>query len=161
MLISTFFSITTTLFFYCSAFFKGNFLNGIAEYYEDEYKDAEDWLKKAGSDEVEMYIENDYDLHAKYINSNEDILNEEYRISDVLDAYLAGTLVGKEKPKHLIDGKPTTLKSFANKTTETEGKASREIKRKTKIRNTVKYLPTNKIQLILHQMMKLQVKLKE
>ena len=74
-------------------------VNGIAEYYEDEYKDAEDWLKKAGSDEVEMYIENDYDLQAKYINSNEDILNEEYRISDVLDAYLAGTLIGKEKPK--------------------------------------------------------------
>ena len=74
-------------------------VNGIAEYYEDEYKDAEDWLKKAGSDEVEMYIENDYDLQAKYINSNEDILNEEYSIRDVLDAYLAGTLIGKEKPK--------------------------------------------------------------
>ena len=74
-------------------------VNGIAEYYEGEYKDAEDWLKKAGSDEVEMYIENDYDLQAKYINSNEDILNEEYRISDVLEAYLAGTLIGKEKPK--------------------------------------------------------------
>ena len=74
-------------------------VNGIAEYYEDEYRDAEDWLKKAGSDEVEMYIENDYDLQAKYINSNEDILNEEYRISDVLEAYLAGTLIGKEKPK--------------------------------------------------------------
>ena len=74
-------------------------VNGIAEYYEGEYKDAEDWLNKAGSDEVEMYIENDFDLQAKYINSNEDILNEEYRISDVLDAYLAGTLIGKEKPK--------------------------------------------------------------
>ena len=74
-------------------------VNGIAEYYEGEYKDAEDWLKKAGSDEVEMYIENDFDLQAKYINSNEDILNEEYRISDVLEAYLAGTLIGKEKPK--------------------------------------------------------------
>ena len=74
-------------------------VNNIAEYYEGEYKDAEDWLKKAGSDEVEMYIENDFDLQAKYVNSNEDILNEEYRISDVLDAYLAGTLIGKEKPK--------------------------------------------------------------
>ena len=74
-------------------------VNGIAEYYEGEYENAEDWLKKAGSDEVEMYIENDYDLQAKYINSNEDILNEEYRISDVLEAYLAGTLIGKEKPK--------------------------------------------------------------
>lgn len=74
-------------------------INNIAEYYEGEYKDAEDWLRKAGSDEVEMYIENDYDLQAKYINSNDDILNEEYRMSDVLDAYLSGTLIGKEKPK--------------------------------------------------------------
>lgn len=74
-------------------------VNNIAEYYEGEYANAEDWLKKAGSDEVEMYIENDFDLQAKYVNSNEDILNEEYRISDVLDAYLAGTLIGKEKPK--------------------------------------------------------------
>ena len=74
-------------------------VNNIAEYYEGEYANAEDWLKKAGSDEIEMYIENDFDLQAKYINSNEDILNEEYRISDVLDAYLAGTLVGKAKAK--------------------------------------------------------------
>ena len=74
-------------------------VNNIAEYYEGEYANAEDWLKKAGPDEVEMYIENDFDLQEKYINSNEDILNEEYRISDVLDAYLAGTLIGKEKPK--------------------------------------------------------------
>lgn len=74
-------------------------VNNIAEFYEDEYADAEDWLRKAGSDEVEMYIENDFDLQARYINSNEDILNEEYRMADVLEAYLAGTLVGKEKPK--------------------------------------------------------------
>ena len=74
-------------------------VNNIAEYYEGEYANAEDWLKKAGASEVELYIKNDYDLQAKYINSNEDILNEEYSISDVLEAYLAGTLVGKEKPK--------------------------------------------------------------
>ena len=87
-------------------------VNNIAEYYEDEYKDAEDWLRKAGPDEVEMYIENDYDLQAKYVNSNEDILNEEYRISDVLNAYLAGTLVGKAKPKakRLDVSKSTKLK---------------------------------------------------
>lgn len=74
-------------------------VNNIAEYYAGEYTDAEDWLRKAGSDEVEMYIENDFDLQAKYVNSNEDILNEEYRIADVLEAYLAGTLVGKPAPK--------------------------------------------------------------
>lgn len=74
-------------------------VNEIAEYYEGEYANAEDWLKKAGPDEVAMYVENDYDLQEKYVNSNEDILNEEYSLSDVLEAYLAGTLKGKEKPK--------------------------------------------------------------
>lgn len=74
-------------------------VNEIAKYYEGEYANAEDWLRKAGADEVEMYIANDYALQEKYINSNEDILNEEYSISDVLNAYLDGTLVGKEKPK--------------------------------------------------------------
>lgn len=74
-------------------------VNNIAEYYEGEYANAEDWLQKVGSEEVEMYIENDFDLQARYINANDDILNEEYRISDVLDAYRAGTLVGKAKPK--------------------------------------------------------------
>ncbi|MEG1562887.1 MAG: hypothetical protein RR365_04050, partial [Bacteroides sp.] len=70
----------------------------IAKFY-DEYKNAEDWLRQVGSSEVEMYIENEFSLQDKYINKNEDILNEEYMLSDVLDAYLEGTLVGKEKPK--------------------------------------------------------------
>ena len=86
-------------------------IHGIAEYFEGEYKDAVDWLRKAGAAEVEMYIENDYDLQAKYINSNEDILNEEYSLRDVLQAYLAGTLIGKEKakPKRLDVSKSTGL----------------------------------------------------
>ena len=74
-------------------------VNEIAKWYEGEYANADEWLKKAGADEVEMYIDNDFDLQEKYINSNEDILNEEYSIRDVLNAYLAGTLIGKEKPK--------------------------------------------------------------
>ncbi len=74
-------------------------ISGIYDFYDGEYKTADEWLKAEGVDEVEMYIENDYDLQKKYIDSNEDILNEEYSISDVLNAYLAGTLTGKEKPK--------------------------------------------------------------
>lgn len=71
----------------------------IRKYSDGEYQNAEQWLREAGSDEVEMYIDNEWTLQEKYINSNQDILDEEYMLSEVLDAYLAGTLVGKEKPK--------------------------------------------------------------
>ena len=64
-----------------------------------EYQNAEEWLREAGSEEVELNIDSEYSLYKKYIGGNEDILNEEYSIADVLDAYLEGTLVGKEKPK--------------------------------------------------------------
>ena len=64
-----------------------------------EYQSAEEWLREAGSEEVELNIDSEYSLYKKYIGGNEDILNEEYSIADVLDAYLEGTLVGKEKPK--------------------------------------------------------------
>lgn len=74
-------------------------VNGIAEFYDGEYANADEWLRKEGSQEVEMYVENDFNLYEKYFSSNEDILNGEYSLSDVLDAYLAGTLTGKEKPK--------------------------------------------------------------
>ncbi len=71
----------------------------IRRYSDGEYQNAEQWLREAGSEEVEMYIYNEWSLQEKYMNNNEDILNEEYNLSDVLDAYLEGTLVGKEKPK--------------------------------------------------------------
>lgn len=71
----------------------------IRRYSDGEYQNAEQWLREAGSEEVEMYIYNEWSLQEKYMNSNEDILNEEYNLSDVLDAYLEGTLIGKEKPK--------------------------------------------------------------
>ena len=71
----------------------------IRRYSDGEYQNAEQWLREAGSEEVEMYIYNEWSLQEKYMNNNEDILNEEYNLSDVLDAYLEGTLIGKEKPK--------------------------------------------------------------
>ena len=49
-------------------------VHGIYEYYDGEYANAEDWLRKAGANEVELYIESDYAMQAKYINSNEDKL---------------------------------------------------------------------------------------
>lgn len=74
-------------------------INGIYRFYDGKYRTADEWLRAEGSSEVELYIENEWTLQEKYINSNQDILDGEYYISDVLDAYLEGTLVGKEKPK--------------------------------------------------------------
>lgn len=74
-------------------------IGGLYSFYDGKYRTADEWLKAEGSSEVELYIENELSLQEKYINSNQDILDGEYYISDVLDAYLEGTLVGKEKPK--------------------------------------------------------------
>ena len=69
----------------------------IKEWYGGEYRNGDEWLRAQGADEVAMYIENEYELQRKYINSNEHINNEDYTIIDVLEAYLAGTLTGKVK----------------------------------------------------------------
>lgn len=61
------------------------------------YRNADAWLQEMGSEDVAMTLESDYASYKKYIESNEDILNEEYTIADVLDAYMNGTLVGKQK----------------------------------------------------------------
>lgn len=73
----------------------------IKEWYADEgtNQTVDEWLKNVGSDDIAMIIENDFDLQRKYINSNTAILDDEYQIEDVIDAYKAGTLVGKEKKK--------------------------------------------------------------
>lgn len=72
------------------AFVTGN----IYDWYEGKYKNGDEWLAGEGADEVALYIDNDYNLQQKYINSNEDILNEEYMIEDVIESYQNGTLTG-------------------------------------------------------------------
>lgn len=74
-------------------------VNKIGDWYDGKYKNGLEWIKSEGAEEVAMYIDNSYELQAKYVNSNEDILNEEYTIEDILDAYLNGTLTGKQTAK--------------------------------------------------------------
>ena len=74
-------------------------LGEIQEWYDGEYKNGDEWLRAQGADEVAMYIENEYTLQEKYINKIQGIINDEFYVADVLEAYLKGTLVGKEKPK--------------------------------------------------------------
>ena len=74
-------------------------LGGIQEWYDGEYKNGDEWLKAQGADEVALYIENEYALQEKYLNKIQGIINDEFYVADVLEAYLEGTLIGKEKPK--------------------------------------------------------------
>ena len=74
-------------------------LGGIKEWYDNEYKNGDEWLKARGADEVAMYIENEYTLQEKYINKIQGIIDDEFYMADVLEAYLNGTLTGKEKAK--------------------------------------------------------------
>ena len=66
----------------------------IEDWYDGKYKNGDEWLAGEGADEVALHIDNDYNLQQKYINSNNDILNEEYLIEDVIEAYKNGTLTG-------------------------------------------------------------------
>ena len=65
---------------------------------ETRYRNGDEWLKDVGASYVAMYIENEYELQDKYVNSNEHIINDEFTIEDVVQAYLDGTLIGKAKP---------------------------------------------------------------
>lgn len=69
---------------------------GIRDWYE-EYRNGDQWLRGEGASEVAMYIENEYELQRKYINSNPHLVDYDFTIEDVLEAYLAGTLTGKVK----------------------------------------------------------------
>lgn len=74
-------------------------LGGIYEWYDGEYKNGDEWLREQGADEVALYIENEYALQQKYLDKIQGLLDEEFYVQDILNAYLNRTLVGKEKPK--------------------------------------------------------------
>lgn len=70
---------------------------GIRDWYDGEYKNGDQWLKAEGSSEIAMYIENEYELQRKYINSNPHLVDYDFTMEEVLDAYLAGTLTGRRR----------------------------------------------------------------
>lgn len=74
-------------------------LGGIQEWYDGEYKNGDEWLRAQGADEVALYIENEYILTEKYLNKLQGYIDDEFYCADILEAYLKGTLTGKEKPK--------------------------------------------------------------
>ena len=74
-------------------------MGGIKEWYDGEYKNGDEWARAQGADEVAMYVENEYQLQELYINKIPGILEDRFYISDVIEAYLGGTLTGKVKKK--------------------------------------------------------------
>ena len=69
-------------------------LGGIKEWFEGEYRNGDEWLKGEGSDAVAMVVENEWQLQERFINKVQGILDEDFTVTDVLEAYLAGTLTG-------------------------------------------------------------------
>ena len=74
-------------------------LGGISDWYDGEYKNGDDWIRNEGASEVALYIEGEYSLMDKYFNDNQAYIDGDIYVEDVLEAYLAGTLVGKQAEK--------------------------------------------------------------
>ena len=75
-------------------------LNDIKNWYDNKYANGDEWLAGEGIDEVEMYAENTELVQSKFLNKLYDKDNgfqDEYYISDILQAYLNGTLTGEVK----------------------------------------------------------------
>lgn len=75
-------------------------LNGIKDFYDDKYKNGDEWLAGEGIDEVEMYAENTELILNKFINklyNKDNGFYDDYYLSDILNAYQNGTLTGEVK----------------------------------------------------------------
>ena len=76
--------------------------NGIYNWYDGKYSNGDEWLRGEGIDEVETYLDNTIVVLEKYLNpiyEKDEAYGDEYFTSDILQAYLDGTLVGSEKKK--------------------------------------------------------------
>lgn len=80
-------------------------LGNIKEWFEDEYRNGDEWLKGEGVDAVAVVIDNEWALQEKYLNKIQGLMDEEFYTTDILEAYLAGTLTGAQKQ----DAKPKRL----------------------------------------------------
>ena len=91
-------------------------LGNIKEWHDGEYKNGDEWLAGEGAEDVAMIIENEYSLQAAYLDKIQGLLNEEFYLTDVLEAYSAGALTGKVKKKaeriNIADGVAVADKRF-------------------------------------------------
>lgn len=78
-------------------------IGDIKAWFDGEYKNGDEWLAGEGSRAVALVIDNDYSLQQKYINKVQGILDDEFTIEDVLDAYSNQSLTGAVKEKKSYD----------------------------------------------------------
>lgn len=68
--------------------------------YEEKtmWKTADEWLKDVGTEEVALYIDNEYEISSKYFSKEKTpaVYNDEVSILDILESYLKGTLKGND-----------------------------------------------------------------
>lgn len=78
-------------------------IGDIKAWFDGEYKNGDEWLAGEGSRAVALVIDNDYSLQQKYINKVQGILDDEFTIEDILDAYSNQSLTGAVKEKKSYD----------------------------------------------------------
>lgn len=71
----------------------------ILDWYDGEYRNGEEWLKGVGVNDVAEMIENTYEIYEKYLGNLENY-GDDYDIYDIVQAYVDGTLRGKDKKKN-------------------------------------------------------------
>ena len=85
----------------------------IKEWFDGEYKNGDEWLRGEGADAVAMVVENEWTLQQKFLDKIQGLIDEEYYVADIIEAYEKGTLTGKVKQnvvKRLDTTKPTNAK---------------------------------------------------
>ena len=74
-------------------------IGDIKEWHEGEYANGDEWIRGEGADAVALVAENDYNIQKKYLDKIDGLMEGDFFVEDILEAYLEGTLTGKEKAK--------------------------------------------------------------
>ena len=76
--------------------------NNLKEWYEGEYKNADEWAAKADPSEIALYIDNT-EAVSVLLNGIQEIYDGDVSTEEIVEAYRAGTLTGKVTVREKID----------------------------------------------------------
>lgn len=85
----------------CEQMIRRAFILGNVRDY-DGYKTPKEWIEAEGASAVALICDNEYSIQTQFINQIPGIMNDDFYIEDVLEAYLAGTLTGKVAQKKVL-----------------------------------------------------------
>ena len=72
-------------------------IGDIKEWFDGEYKNGDEWLRGEGADAVALVVENEWTLQQKFLDKVQGLIDEEFYVADIIEAYEKGTLTGKAK----------------------------------------------------------------